>query len=207
MLPTGVLIWLLVSVVVDSSTPWAIQLLQLPPTRPSMNHPYLSDSLEDFWGRRYNLVVSYTLRHTVYNPIVKKKGQVTPHQQQEEQQWKDLHRGLRREQVEDSARDLQQHECKQQQQEEPEHLPEQGHHQCLQQEAQNQETQKVQHQVRLQLNKSCKAVAFLIWRQFLDLWFSCWTGRYFMLASSSGVCIMAGAATGSVHSFSHCLNS
>ncbi|KAL3503569.1 hypothetical protein ACH5RR_038018 [Cinchona calisaya] len=31
--------------------------------------PYLSTSLQDFWGRRWNLVVTSILRQTIYNPI------------------------------------------------------------------------------------------------------------------------------------------
>lgn len=38
--------------------------LQLP-----SDDPYLSTSLRDFWGRRWNLIVTYTLRHTVYKPV------------------------------------------------------------------------------------------------------------------------------------------
>ncbi|KAH7838852.1 hypothetical protein Vadar_031933 [Vaccinium darrowii] len=37
---------------------------------PHFNAPYLSTSLQDFWGRRWNLVVAQTLRHTVYDPIL-----------------------------------------------------------------------------------------------------------------------------------------
>ncbi|XP_057441087.1 probable long-chain-alcohol O-fatty-acyltransferase 5 [Lotus japonicus] len=33
------------------------------------NDPYFSTSLRDFWGRRWNLMVTYLLRHTVYNPV------------------------------------------------------------------------------------------------------------------------------------------
>ncbi|XP_047179518.1 probable long-chain-alcohol O-fatty-acyltransferase 5 [Vigna umbellata] len=32
------------------------------------NEPYLSTSLQDFWGHRWNLMVSHLLRPTVYNP-------------------------------------------------------------------------------------------------------------------------------------------
>ncbi|KAF5738395.1 hypothetical protein HS088_TW13G01294 [Tripterygium wilfordii] len=35
---------------------------------PQFNEPYLSSSLQDFWGRRWNLMVSRTLRPTVYEP-------------------------------------------------------------------------------------------------------------------------------------------
>lgn len=33
------------------------------------DEPYLSTSLQDFWGRRWNLMVTSSLRHTVYGPV------------------------------------------------------------------------------------------------------------------------------------------
>ncbi|KAJ4725193.1 acyl-CoA--sterol O-acyltransferase 1-like [Melia azedarach] len=36
---------------------------------PQFNEPYLATSLQDFWGRRWNLMVTSILRPTVYNPI------------------------------------------------------------------------------------------------------------------------------------------
>lgn len=36
---------------------------------PPFDEPYLSTSLQDFWGRRWNLMVSDVLRHTVYLPV------------------------------------------------------------------------------------------------------------------------------------------
>ncbi|KAK7305187.1 hypothetical protein VNO77_43088 [Canavalia gladiata] len=36
---------------------------------PPFNEPYLSTSLQDFWGRRWNLVSSRILRLTVYHPV------------------------------------------------------------------------------------------------------------------------------------------
>ncbi|KAF8410809.1 hypothetical protein HHK36_003346 [Tetracentron sinense] len=36
---------------------------------PQFNEPYLATSLQDFWGRRWNLVVSSILRPAVYEPI------------------------------------------------------------------------------------------------------------------------------------------
>ncbi|KAK1583831.1 hypothetical protein Q3G72_027409 [Acer saccharum] len=36
---------------------------------PQFNEPYLSTSLQDFWGRRWNLMVTSILRPTVYYPI------------------------------------------------------------------------------------------------------------------------------------------
>lgn len=37
---------------------------------PQFDRPYLSSSLEDFWGKRWNLVVSNILRPSVYDPIL-----------------------------------------------------------------------------------------------------------------------------------------
>uniref|UniRef100_A0A2P2PJH8 Acyl-CoAsterol O-acyltransferase 1 n=1 Tax=Rhizophora mucronata TaxID=61149 RepID=A0A2P2PJH8_RHIMU len=37
---------------------------------PQFNEPYLSTSLQDFWGRRWNLMVSRILRPTVYEPTI-----------------------------------------------------------------------------------------------------------------------------------------
>ncbi|KAI4307936.1 hypothetical protein L6164_031060 [Bauhinia variegata] len=36
---------------------------------PQFNEPYLSTSLQDFWGRRWNLMVTNILRPTVYHPL------------------------------------------------------------------------------------------------------------------------------------------
>ncbi|QHO26646.1 Long-chain-alcohol O-fatty-acyltransferase [Arachis hypogaea] len=33
------------------------------------NEPYLSTSLQEFWGRRWNLIVTNLLRHTIYIPV------------------------------------------------------------------------------------------------------------------------------------------
>ncbi|XVF27999.1 hypothetical protein REPUB_Repub14bG0158000 [Reevesia pubescens] len=35
------------------------------------NEPYLSTSLQDFWGRRWNIMVTSILRPTVYEPVLK----------------------------------------------------------------------------------------------------------------------------------------
>lgn len=35
---------------------------------PQFNEPYLSSSLQDFWGRRWNLMASTILQSTVYQP-------------------------------------------------------------------------------------------------------------------------------------------
>lgn len=36
---------------------------------PQFDEPYLSTSLQDFWGRRWNLMVTSILRPTVYDPV------------------------------------------------------------------------------------------------------------------------------------------
>ncbi|KAL8509845.1 hypothetical protein ACS0TY_016897 [Phlomoides rotata] len=36
---------------------------------PQFNEPYLATSLQDFWGRRWNLIASSILRPTVYHPV------------------------------------------------------------------------------------------------------------------------------------------
>lgn len=43
---------------------------------PYFNEPYLSDSLQDFWGRRWNLMTSRILRLTVYDPCRKLTSRV-----------------------------------------------------------------------------------------------------------------------------------
>ncbi|CAN6163273.1 unnamed protein product [Urochloa humidicola] len=41
---------------------------------PQFNKPYLSSSLQDFWGRRWNLMVSAVLRPAVYDPVRERHG-------------------------------------------------------------------------------------------------------------------------------------
>ncbi|KAF5728871.1 acyl-CoA--sterol O-acyltransferase 1-like [Tripterygium wilfordii] len=38
---------------------------------PQFNEPYLATSIQDFWGRRWNLMVTSTLHATVYDPVRK----------------------------------------------------------------------------------------------------------------------------------------
>ncbi|CAN1799448.1 Probable long-chain-alcohol O-fatty-acyltransferase 1 [Linum perenne] len=44
---------------------------------PQFDEPYLSTSLQDFWGRRWNLIVTNILRPTVYLPMVRPTWEVT----------------------------------------------------------------------------------------------------------------------------------
>lgn len=40
------------------------------PMEPHFDNPFAADSLEEFWGRRWNLLVSNCLRETVYDPVL-----------------------------------------------------------------------------------------------------------------------------------------
>ncbi|OWM81327.1 hypothetical protein CDL15_Pgr007365 [Punica granatum] len=46
---------------------------------PQFNEPYLATSLQDFWGRRWNLMVTSILRPTVYHPVRSLFAPVTGH--------------------------------------------------------------------------------------------------------------------------------
>ncbi|XP_037483074.1 probable long-chain-alcohol O-fatty-acyltransferase 5 [Triticum dicoccoides] len=43
-------------------------------TEPQFDRPYLASSLRDFWGRRWNLMVSAVLRPAVYDPVRARAG-------------------------------------------------------------------------------------------------------------------------------------
>lgn len=64
----AILVWLLVCLLLDSPRTLATPILGT--LRPGMNNPFISGSIRDFWGRRYNLIVSRTLRDAVYQPIL-----------------------------------------------------------------------------------------------------------------------------------------
>ncbi|XP_074320197.1 long-chain-alcohol O-fatty-acyltransferase-like [Silene latifolia] len=63
-----VLLYLLVDLVIDIANKLVGPLLHVELVPPS-DEPYMSTSLQDFWGRRWNLMVTDTLRHTVYKPV------------------------------------------------------------------------------------------------------------------------------------------
>lgn len=50
--------------------PLGRQLVPDIPLQPAMDAPYASVTIREFWGRRYNQIVSVTLLETVYKPIV-----------------------------------------------------------------------------------------------------------------------------------------
>lgn len=55
-----------ITLAITASLVWATLGLGL---EPQFNEPYLATSLQDFWGRRWNLMVSDILRMSVYDPI------------------------------------------------------------------------------------------------------------------------------------------
>lgn len=45
---------------------------------PPFDEPFMATSLQDFWGRRWNLMVTNILRPTVYDPVRRVSGRVLP---------------------------------------------------------------------------------------------------------------------------------
>ncbi|KAI3456862.1 hypothetical protein Pfo_013525 [Paulownia fortunei] len=62
------LVFLLIEILVELSSLLVRALLGLELEPPS-DEPYLSASLQEFWGRRWNLTVNSILRQTVYKPV------------------------------------------------------------------------------------------------------------------------------------------
>ncbi|EEF33332.1 probable long-chain-alcohol O-fatty-acyltransferase 2 [Ricinus communis] len=63
-----IMAYLLIDIFSGVSNALAYAILHVEPESTSDN-PYLSTSLQDFWGRRWNLMVSDLLRYTVYRPL------------------------------------------------------------------------------------------------------------------------------------------
>ena len=53
------------------------------------DEPYFSTSLQDFWGRRWNLMVTNILRHTVYKPV-RSASETVLFRQQQQKKWAPL---------------------------------------------------------------------------------------------------------------------
>ncbi|PQQ20947.1 acyl-CoA--sterol O-acyltransferase 1-like [Prunus yedoensis var. nudiflora] len=53
--------------IIVAALAWGLLGLDL---KPHFNEPYLSTSLQNFWGRRWNLVVTSILRQSVYEPTL-----------------------------------------------------------------------------------------------------------------------------------------
>ncbi|XP_030541508.1 probable long-chain-alcohol O-fatty-acyltransferase 5 [Rhodamnia argentea] len=62
------MLYLYVDMILGLSNAAARAVLGVELQMPS-DEPYLSTSLQDFWGRRWNLTVTNALRHTVYKPL------------------------------------------------------------------------------------------------------------------------------------------
>ncbi|XP_010060261.2 probable long-chain-alcohol O-fatty-acyltransferase 5 [Eucalyptus grandis] len=62
------MLYLYLDMIVGLSNAAARAVLGVELQMPS-DEPYLSTSLQDFWGRRWNLTVTNALRHTVYKPL------------------------------------------------------------------------------------------------------------------------------------------
>ncbi|XP_023528035.1 acyl-CoA--sterol O-acyltransferase 1-like [Cucurbita pepo subsp. pepo] len=67
------LIYLLLEILIGGATALAEAVLGVE-FLPFFDEPYLSDSLQDFWGRRWNLVSSRILRSAVFDPCRKLAG-------------------------------------------------------------------------------------------------------------------------------------
>lgn len=62
------MIFLLVDVLVALSS-FVVRTLVGLELEPPSDEPYVSTSLQEFWGKRWNLTVTNTLRHTIYKPV------------------------------------------------------------------------------------------------------------------------------------------
>ncbi|XP_059662430.1 probable long-chain-alcohol O-fatty-acyltransferase 5 [Cornus florida] len=61
------LVFLMIDIIVAICSSAARAVIGLELEQPS-DEPYVATSLQDFWGKRWNLTVTNLLRHTVYNP-------------------------------------------------------------------------------------------------------------------------------------------
>jgi len=63
-------IYLFVSLLLDSLIPLGVHALRGAPLQPAMEAPFMSRSVREFWGRRYNQIVSCALYDVVYLPVL-----------------------------------------------------------------------------------------------------------------------------------------
>ncbi|KAG2496349.1 hypothetical protein HYH03_005579 [Edaphochlamys debaryana] len=63
-------IWLFASLILDLPLPLGGRLLNHMPLQPAMNNPFASTSVREFWGHRYNQIVSSILQETVFLPML-----------------------------------------------------------------------------------------------------------------------------------------
>ncbi|CAI0560294.1 unnamed protein product [Linum tenue] len=69
-------IYFMLEIILAASAASARALLGLE-LEPQFNEPYLSTSLQDFWGRRWNLTVTRILRPSVYDPTPRPTWETT----------------------------------------------------------------------------------------------------------------------------------
>ncbi|KXZ53657.1 hypothetical protein GPECTOR_6g574 [Gonium pectorale] len=74
----AVYMWMFVSLCLDAASPVGGALMAGVPLQPAMDAPYAAISVREFWGRRYNQIVSATLLETVYKPIVSMRWVAEP---------------------------------------------------------------------------------------------------------------------------------
>ncbi|EFJ41477.1 hypothetical protein VOLCADRAFT_98535 [Volvox carteri f. nagariensis] len=63
-------VWIFASLLLDLPVSLGCALWCRVELQPAMNNPFASISVREFWGRRYNQVVSCVLKDTVYDPIM-----------------------------------------------------------------------------------------------------------------------------------------
>ncbi|KAJ4847440.1 hypothetical protein Tsubulata_030683 [Turnera subulata] len=62
------LVYLVVDIIFGACNTIVHFILNVDLEQPS-DEPYLATSLQDFWGRRWNLMITNLLRHTIFNPV------------------------------------------------------------------------------------------------------------------------------------------
>ncbi|GFR44068.1 hypothetical protein Agub_g5163 [Astrephomene gubernaculifera] len=71
--------WMFVGLCLDAASPLSGRLLGPHlPLQPAMDAPYAATSVREFWGRRYNQIVSATQLETVYKPILQGRWLALP---------------------------------------------------------------------------------------------------------------------------------
>ncbi|KAG2429869.1 hypothetical protein HXX76_010649 [Chlamydomonas incerta] len=73
------------SLLLDCAMPLGCAALNHMDLQPSMDNPFVSTSVREFWGRRYNQIVSAILQDTVYLPIVEGRWVAAPREQPQEE--------------------------------------------------------------------------------------------------------------------------
>ncbi|KAG2437108.1 hypothetical protein HYH02_011364 [Chlamydomonas schloesseri] len=76
-------VYVAASLLLDCAMPLGCAALNHMDLQPSMDNPFISTSVREFWGRRYNQIVSAILQDTVYLPIVEGRWVAEPQPQQQ----------------------------------------------------------------------------------------------------------------------------